>query len=235
MDAADMFLMSAKEDGFANLTKSCGADVVPIMSAVTLLKESLKSIEDNVIKAVNLSSCSSISPILRLIFYGPICTETVSGLTWMFSCCLAISFLGLTMLSVRAALYNATLRPKRKPRTRQQIEREWNEYKNFMAEFYPDVDELKFHPSPETKDLKENGSYNFDITASLSNDTDTYIQDDTSDEENDTDFGVFMSPLKSTDEELFEPLSPIVLSVPPAPKKPFKSFRRTSLRRWQPK
>lgn len=238
MDAADMLLISAEEHGLANLTESCAADVVPVVSAVALLKGSLQSIQDNVNTAVDLSSCYSISPILRRIFYGPTCTDTVSGLTWMFSCCLAISLLGLTMLSVRAALYNATLRPKRKPRTPRQIEQEWNEYKNFMADFYPDVDEWEFHTSPEKKDLQEIGSYDTDITASQSNDTETDNDDIRYDsDEVDSDLGVFMSPEKSMEKEL-EPLTPLIISnrsTPPAPKKPFTSFRRTSLGTWKSK
>lgn len=237
IDAADMLLITAEEHGLENLTESCGADVVPVVSAVVLLKGSLLSIQDDVNTAMDLSSCYSISPILRRIFYGPTCTDTVSGLTWMFSCCLAISFLGLTMLSVRAALYNATLRPERKPRTRRQIKREWNEYKKFMATFYPDVGEWEFHPSPEKKDVQESGSYDTAITASRSNDTETDSDEIPYDsDEDDSDFGVFTSPQKLMDDEL-EPLSPIVpnRSTPPAPKKPFTSFRRTSLGMWQPK
>jgi hypothetical protein len=233
-----MFFDTAEAYGVSTLSDSCGADIVPVVSAVTVLINSLQSIQNDLATAIDVSSCHSISPILRRIFYGPTCNESVSGFTWLFSCCLAISLVGLTMLSVRAAMYNATLRPPRKPRTRRQIQREFNEYKDFMAQFYGDeVDEWKLHP--EKKELQENCSYDTEITVLPSNSTDTGSSDD------DSDVGVFTTPQKSMDSMEFsrqtqdmshvldsemEPLSPdLRRNLPPAPKKSFTSFQRTSL------
>lgn len=230
----------------------CGADFAPIVSTTVMLRASLLSIQNDFSSAMRLSSCYSISPILRRVFHGPTCSDTVSGLTWMFSCCLAISILGLTMVSVRAALYNAILRPKRKKRTRRQTEREWNEYKEYMAKFYPhDVDKWRFHPSPEKKDLETPRSYDTAITAKPSNDTDSpRDSDDYSFSDGESDVGVFCSPEKqpgaiemdivsdlldtidvSDDEEELQPLSPSVvkISTPLAPKKKLAIFPRTSL------
>jgi hypothetical protein len=243
-----MFVGTSEAHGASTLSESCGADILPVVSVATVVMHSLQSIQNELATAIDLSSCHSISPILRRIFYGTICHESVSALTWMFSCCLAISVLGLTMLSVRAAMYNPILRPPRKPRTRRQLQREFNEYKDFMAKFYGgEVDEWELHP--EKKELQESCSYDTEITALPSTDTtdttsaDKMPYDEYSDD--DSDVGVFMTPHKRMDSMEFsrqtqdmlhvldseiEPLSPFpsTFSPPPAPKKRSQSFQRTS-------
>jgi hypothetical protein len=249
IDGAEMFSGTAEAHGASTLSESCGVDIFPVVSAATVLINALQSIQNELATAIDLSSCHSIAPILRRIFYGTICNESVSGFTWMFSCCLAISFLGLTMLSARAAMYNATLRPPRKPRSRRQIQREFKEYKDFMAQFYGgEVDEWELHP--KKKELRESCSYDTEITAVPSNYTDTTGDEMPFDEysDDDSDVGVFTTPHKRMDSIQFsrqtrdrlhvldgemEPLSPVLtvthLSPPPAPKKRITKFQRTSL------
>ena len=166
------FLDTVEVNGITELSNACGADIVPVMAAVVLLKGALESIQKDFRSAIELASCYSISSILQKIFHGPICTETVDGLTWMFTSMLVLSILCLTMLSVRAALYNATLRPERKKRTERQVQREFNEYKDFMAQFYDDVDEWKLQPSPQKDTISQTESYDTDITENPSDDSD---------------------------------------------------------------
>lgn len=172
MDAADTFLSTAQEHGLETLSASCGADLDSVMSSVVLMKSSLQSIETSIQDALDLSSCYKVSPIVRKMLYGPVCSETVTALTWLFSTCFCISILGLIMLSVRAALYNATLRPPRKKMSKRRLKKEFNEYKEFMEQFYDNVHEWKLHPSPEKKKLKRSDSFDTDITAKPSHDTD---------------------------------------------------------------
>ena len=172
MDAADAFLATAEQHGIERLNQACGADMVPVMTTVLLVKASLQSIQTDLESALDLSSCYKVSPILRQVVYGPICQETVSSMTWLFSCCFAISIVGLIMLSTRAALFNATLRPERKKMSKRRLKKEFKEYKEFMEQFYDNVHEWKLHPSPEKKELPRSDSFDTDITAVPSNDTD---------------------------------------------------------------
>lgn len=240
-----------------HLSEACGADLVPVMSSLRIMKGSLQSIETNIQSALDLSSCYKVSPIFRRMFYGPICGETVNALTWLFSCCFVITILGLIMLSVRAALYNATLRPKRKKMSKRRLKKEFNEYKEFMEQFYENVHEWKLHPSPEKKDLPRSDSFDTDITAKPSHDTDLGSSDIENPLFEESD-GFYSTPrarrlarsfvscvdssppaepisrraaLRDRTNQEIEPLSPETtkMCMPAAPTKLFKSIQRTSL------
>ena len=242
MGACETFLNTAEEHGFENLSKSCGADIDSVVSSVVILEGSLQSIQSSIQSALDLSECFRISPILRRIFYGPVCEESMAAFTWLFSCCLAISILGLIMLSVRAALYNATLRPEWKKMTKRRLKKEFIEYKDFMAQFYPDVDEWRIHPSPEKKELPRRDSFDTAVTVKPSIDTDNggvdiekplFYEADSfnatpcsrkhSFASDETLPGIADDELERLSPDLAEP------STPPAPRKPFTSIQRTSL------
>lgn len=172
MDVADTFLFTAEEHGLERLSESCGANLVPVMSSMVMLKSSLQSIQTDIQSVLDLSSCYKVSPIFRRMLYGPACNDSVTALTWLFSCCLVISILGLIMLSVRAALYNATLRPERRKMSKRRLKKEFREYREFMSQYYHDAHEWKLHPSPEKKKLPRRDSFDTEITANPSNDTD---------------------------------------------------------------
>jgi len=256
MDVADTFLVTAEEQGIKLLSESCGADLAPIVSSVVLMKGSMQSIQKDIESALELSACSKVSPILRRMFYGPTCGDSVNAFTWMFSCCFIISILGLIMLSVRAALYNATLRPERKKMSKRRLKKEFNEYKEFMAQFYDNVHEWKLHPSPEKKEeVSLCDSFDTDITMMPSNDTDTGTDDVENPlfEESDSFYStprarrlarsftgcIVDSPddgkpsrraLRYVTNEEREPLTPEVNAcMLRAPRKAFTTFQRTSL------
>jgi hypothetical protein len=177
MDAVDSFLAMAEQHGIKNLNQACGADMVPVMTAVLLVKDTLQSIQTHLESALDLSSCYKVSPFLRQIVNGPICQETVSSLTWLFSCSFAISIAGFIMLSTRAALYNATLRPERRKMSKRRLKKEFKEYKEFMEQFYDNVHEWKLHPSPDKKKELPRSDSDTDITALPSNDTEVGSSD----------------------------------------------------------
>jgi hypothetical protein len=114
------------------LSEECGTDVQPVNVTLQLLAPALDSLYGNARAATRLSDCSGIEPILRELAQGSTCSDSIAGLTWLFASLLVISVLGMTILSTRAALFNAVLQVKRKKRR----EKEFEEYKDFMDAFY---------------------------------------------------------------------------------------------------
>jgi hypothetical protein len=114
------------------LSEECGTDVQPVNITLQLFAPTLNSLYGNARAATELSECSNTEPIVRQLAEGPICKDSVAGLTWIFSCLLTISVLGMVILSTRAALFNAVLQVKRQKRR----EKEFEEYKEYMESFY---------------------------------------------------------------------------------------------------
>lgn len=157
------------------INEECGADVNPMVAAVQTLMQSLGVIVSQVRRVLLLTSCYKVSPVRKRIFEGATCNESVNGITWMFSTLLAICILALTMLSVRAALYNAVLRP-----ARNKDDKEWEEYKEYMAQYFDDADDWTKNPSPR-KMRKDDpisgpvGSFDTDFTAKSSTDSEDML------------------------------------------------------------
>jgi hypothetical protein len=155
--------------GVASVNKECGADIQPMVAAVELLTANLVSIQANLAAALALSDCSNIQPILRKIIQREPCSNSILGLTWMFSSLLALSVFGMTLITLRAALYNATIRAPKKERTDQW---EWEHYKQYMGQWY-DSRDWKFHGSPNKQgNLAIADSFETAITTRPSSDTD---------------------------------------------------------------
>lgn len=166
IESIQQFMKSVGDYGMDAVSSECGQDITPLVSNAQFLLEGLKDIQALVQGALQLSDCSTVSPILRRIFHGATCNGAVSGFTWMFACFLGMTIFGMTMLSLRAALYNPTMRRvKKKPLN--YVEQEWEDYRGFMARFYDDAHDWKFHPSPEKagkKTLSMAPSFDTDIT-----------------------------------------------------------------------
>ncbi|MDG7001171.1 MAG: hypothetical protein JRN15_18910 [Nitrososphaerota archaeon] len=150
--------------GISNLTKDCGVDARPLNASLNELLGELDIFEAQLNEAMNLTSCSSIQPIANDVLNGVPCTESIQGISWLFGGMLALTVLSLCILSTRAALYNPVIEPRRKKRR----EREFKEYKLYMAEFY-DTTDWKMDPpkklncggnihSATTFDTEENSS-----------------------------------------------------------------------------
>ena len=135
------------EVGIDQVNLDCGADVTPLVGGYQRFVESLDIIQGSIASALEISDCSSISPILNGIMHGETCDEVVSGLSWMFWSTLAITILGLIMVTLRAALYNPTIRGPKRTKA-EENQKEFREYQDYMATFYDDAHMWKFQPSP---------------------------------------------------------------------------------------
>jgi hypothetical protein len=114
------------------LSEACGTDVQPVNNSLHLLAPTLDSLYGNARAATRLTDCSSIEPVLRQLAQGSTCSDSIDGLAWLFASLLVISVLGMIILSTRAALFNPVIEVKRKKRR----EKEFEEYKEYMAQFY---------------------------------------------------------------------------------------------------
>mmetsp|Transcript_19755 Transcript_19755/g.28554 ORF Transcript_19755/g.28554 Transcript_19755/m.28554 type:complete len:297 (+) Transcript_19755:248-1138(+) len=150
--------------GIENVTSQCGNDVGPLVETVQRLVESLDIIEENIEASVHLSDCSNISPILQGVLHGASCDSAIDGLAWTFLSMLSITALGMMTLTLRAALYNATIRVsssssssggRRGDKRKNAKEKEWREYQEFMSRYYEDALYWKYHPSPESSKKKK--------------------------------------------------------------------------------
>lgn len=127
------------------MNRECGADASPLVSGVQRLVESLDTVHANIESALDISDCATISPIVRGIFHGSSCKEAVDGLAWMFGTTLGIAMLGLVLITLRAGLYNATIRKARRSKP-EATEKEFREYKRYMTQFYDDAPMWKLEP-----------------------------------------------------------------------------------------
>lgn len=128
----------------------CTDDVYILISRLPQLAVVLEGIRRQVKAVIELTSCHQISPVLRRIQRGAICSETVYSLVWMFGGLCTITVLGFVMLSVRAGLFNSVVRAPRRKRKRER-EKEFEEYKAYMAEFYEDADQWEMEMPEEKK------------------------------------------------------------------------------------
>lgn len=95
-------------------------------------RTALSGIRGSVIAAVQLTECSSVTPILRRLVYGATCKESMQSLTAMFGCSVALMVIVLLLLTTRSALFSPIIRGRRNKRR----ETEFKEYKKYMSQFY---------------------------------------------------------------------------------------------------
>jgi hypothetical protein len=172
------FIKLVGEYGVDSVNQDCGADIAPLIEALQRLMESLETMQNSLESAQSIADCSTISPILRRIFHGASCKEAVEGLAWMFGTTFGITILGLIMVTLRASLYNATIRSAKR-RRKDETEREWDEYKEFMAQFYDNAHTWKLQCEKKGDDqVTSVPSFDTGITKASTMDED---DDDTSD------------------------------------------------------
>lgn len=131
--AAKYFLDKVDEFGVDELTRSCGADVTPIVEGIgilhnnlELLLDALRYVFDSKIisllahrvltneSAANLSSrstfslasCSTVRPILTHALDEVICNDAYESLTLVPSLTFAIGLIGMIMLMMRSAMFS---------------------------------------------------------------------------------------------------------------------------------
>lgn len=146
--------------GIENLDTSeysseCKADLQEVKLVLVGLGNLLSNLINRLQVVSRLVSCSSISPIFESFYNGPACADSINGQLWLFSSLLGITISGLIMLSTRAALYNPVRRGKLKKRR----EKEFEDYKKFMSDYY-DVSKWDIECSKEAKMvLKQTGTF----------------------------------------------------------------------------
>jgi hypothetical protein len=112
----------------------CGKNNTIAAANATLydLETSVSDLRGTLVAAIDLTGCSSISPIFRRVLFGETCSKSMNGLAWLYSGTSLVLVLGLVILSHRAALYNPVIRGRRRKRR----EKEFADYKEYMAQFY---------------------------------------------------------------------------------------------------
>lgn len=149
-------------DESLNLTQRCGNDTLTTVNVGMLkLHERLISVETILSKASNLTSCAAVGPMFHQLLNGSPCSESPRGLAWLFGTSASLLAIGLAMLSVRAGLYNPVLKPRRIKRR----EREFREYKEYMANYYQTGDwQMDPSPTKKAKDLASTQTFDTDVT-----------------------------------------------------------------------
>ena len=128
------------EQTIAALNEECGGDLSFLPGTLDDLEIQLFSVQGNIKALTDLTSCHKISPIVRRITHGALCHESVDGLVWIWSCSLLICVLSFIVLTTRAALFNSVKRKKQRPKmSKRAVEKEFEEYKEFMAPYYDDA------------------------------------------------------------------------------------------------
>lgn len=121
----------------SNLKNECsGGNLAAANVTLSMLSFNIQIVQEALSAAIELTGCSSMNPVFRRLYFGSTCTASVEGLTWLFSTMLAITIMGLVVLSTRAAFYNPIIRGRRRKRR----EKEFKDYKAFMSKFYDTSD-----------------------------------------------------------------------------------------------
>jgi hypothetical protein len=120
------------------LNQHCTEDVYLLIPTIPKLQTIMGDVQRQVRAVIELTGCHQINPVLRRITMGVTCSDTVDAMTCLFVGMWCITLFGFTMLSVRAGLFNSVIRAPRRKRQRER-EKEFEEYKEYMAEFYEDA------------------------------------------------------------------------------------------------
>ena len=132
VDSVEQILNDFESSG--NLTavinsNSCGSDMHAVNDTLLQLRYALVAVAGSLRAASSLTVCSNIRPTLESIAYGAPCTESIDGLAWLFASLLTITVLGMTMMTLRAALYNPLIPASKKKRR----EKEFEQYRQYMS------------------------------------------------------------------------------------------------------
>lgn len=138
------------------LNTECGGDISFLPESLVGLETELLEAQRFIAAMVDLVSCHSISPLLRRLTHGAVCSESAHGLTWIWGSSLFICICCFVMLTTRAALYNPVLkRKKRDKKPKRVVEKEFEEYKEFMTTYYEDALEWKLQDTKKRTGILE--------------------------------------------------------------------------------
>lgn len=170
------------------LEKACERDMSFLSPSVHDLKRQVDQIRTNIHRLSNTFSCGQVSPLLRRISHGAVCVESPQGLAVLWGTSFGISILCFILLTVRAALYNSVKYKKRRPtKPRRIVEKEFDEYKEFMGKYYGEdatkkwkIDGIPVRPTKLElafdEDLELKGT--FDTAKSSKESSDDSLDDD---------------------------------------------------------
>ena len=137
----------------------CGNDMHSLPTSLQTLSSSIVTLDSSFADLVDATSCHNVSPMVRRLTHGDICTNSAFGLAWVWSCMYALCFCGFIMLSTRAALFSTVItrrnirenrrykkgEKKRKLKPSCVVE-EFEEYRKFMADYFDDTDQWAMVP-----------------------------------------------------------------------------------------
>ncbi len=111
-----------EENGVANMTDICGNDIEPVLDTLRNTENDLSLLMLSLQRAIELARCGRVRPLYLKVFYGSTCDESVDGFTNAFVAFFLISICGMSMITLRSALYDVIVIGGRT------FEDEYNEY-----------------------------------------------------------------------------------------------------------
>lgn len=187
------FLTRATDLGVDVISLECGSNSETIIENIRQLGQSLDVISDSIRRSLSMVKCNRVGPIFRQVFHGSTCAESVYGLSCMFAAYFAICIFGMSMVSLRAAMYRRLVPEKRREgntdigddvqngeergetSSDDEVD-EWNEYKTFMSRFY-ETDKWKETPSQKPSPgkcadgIRPAGTFDTEILSPVSTDS----------------------------------------------------------------
>lgn len=139
LESADLNLpgAAANSSPLSILDKACQRDMSFLEPSIHDLKRQVDQIRTSVHKLSDTMSCAQVSPLFRRVSHGAVCVDSPQGLAALWGASFGISILCFVLLTYRAALYNSVKYKKRRPtKPRRIVEKEFDEYKEFMGKYY---------------------------------------------------------------------------------------------------
>jgi len=80
--------------------------IIAIQTSLNDLLHLLTAISVEIDEMISLIDCREINPIYVTIVHDQICTQTMINITWLFSMLGLVSFLGMTMITLRSVIWS---------------------------------------------------------------------------------------------------------------------------------
>jgi uncharacterized membrane protein len=94
------------------LSLGCNRDFHPLHRALGQMIGVLDALKQSANSVLNLLSCQQVVPIYTEVSYDALCTYSISGFAWIFSCLLILSVTGHIVIMFRSAYQNTVLDTK---------------------------------------------------------------------------------------------------------------------------
>lgn len=94
------------------LSLGCNRDFQPLHRALGQMIGVLDALSQSANSVLNLLGCQQVVPIYTEVSYDALCTYSVSGLAWMFSCLLILSVTGHIVIMFRSSYQNTVFDSK---------------------------------------------------------------------------------------------------------------------------